>query len=120
MNADRLLFQPVDWSVNSISTGNAINTATKAAVATKKHVSFGFWVSYSAAVVTAHTIVFADGVTTQTIQVPAATITNPIWVDCQKRPRIGAVNTDVTVTVGAAGGTTISSVNFSGYTEVAE
>jgi len=52
--------------------------------------------------------------------VPAATVTNPIWVDCQRRPRIGAVNTAVTVTVGAAGGAIVSSVNFSGYTEVAE
>jgi|GEM_PF-5178057 len=120
MNADRLMFQPVDWSVDSTSGANAINTATKAAVATKKHVTFGFWVTYSATVVTAHTIAYTDGVTTQTIQVPAATVTNPIWVDCQRRPRIGAVNTAVTVAVGAAGGAVVSSVNFSGYTEVAE
>lgn len=120
MNADRLLNQPVDWSVDSASSANAINTATKAAVATKKHICFGFWVSYSASVATAHTIVYTDGVTTQTIQVPVGLVNEPVTIDCTRRPRVGAVNTAVTVTVGAAGSAIVSSVNFSGYTEVAE
>jgi hypothetical protein len=120
MNIDRMLGQPVDWTVDTASAANAINGVTRAAVAGKQNVTFIIRVSYSAPVTTAHTILVTDGSNSFTIQTGASTVSSPITLDFSTRPLVGLINTAVAVTVGAAGGGVVSSVNIHGFTQVAQ
>ena len=113
--AERLLYTPPDWLVNQASSANAINTATRAAEADRRHYVGQVLVSYSAPVTTAHTIELRSGSNVfLTLQVGPATYTQPIgWVFA--RLLRANVNEALNVVVGAAGASVVSQVNIVGW-----